>query len=351
MEFTAKTIAEFLQGEIEGDPEVKVTKIAKIEEGMPGALTFLANPLYTPYIYSTKASIVLVNKDFKPEKGISATLIRVEDAYKAFALLLELYVKSKNDIKGIDELAFIDKTAVLGENIFIGAFSYIGRNVKIGNNVKIYPQVCLCENVQIGDNTVLRSGVKIYNDCIIGAGCILHSGVIIGADGFGFAPQKHCDFKKVPQIGNVVIEENVEIGSNTAIDRATLGSTIIRKGVKLDNLIQIAHNVEIGENTVIAAQTGISGSTKIGRDCMIGGQVGIVGHITIADEVKIAAQSGVGSSIKEKGAIVQGSPAFQIHEYQKSYVVYKQLPELRKQIIEFQQEIKKLKEDLLKKFM
>lgn len=345
MEFTAQTIAAYLRGDIDGNPDVKVFNISKIEEGTPGTLSFLANPQYTHYIYTTKASIVLVNRDFKPEKPISSTLIRVDDAYKAFASLLDLYVSQKPDVKGIEENSYIDKSAKIGDNVYIASFAYVGKNVIIGNNVKIYPHVYIGNNAEIKDNTVLYSGVKIYHDCKIGESCTLHCGVVIGSDGFGFAPQKNSDFKKVPQIGNVVIEDFVEIGANTTIDRATLGSTIIRRGVKLDNLIQIAHNVEIGENTVICAQSGISGSTHVGRDCMIGGQVGIIGHITIADEVKIAAQSGIGGSVKEKGAVIQGSPAFPIMDFQKSYVVFKQLPELRKQIAELQKQIAELKKD------
>ncbi|HBX52898.1 MAG: UDP-3-O-(3-hydroxymyristoyl)glucosamine N-acyltransferase [Bacteroidetes bacterium RIFOXYA12_FULL_35_11] len=344
MEFTAKAIATFLKGNVEGNPEAVVTTVSKIEEGKPGSLCFLANPQYTHFIYTTEATIVLVNNNFKAEKPVAATLIRVENAYEAFASLLELYNQSLPQPKGIDKMTFIDESAIIGENIYLGAFAYIGKNVKIGNNVKIYPQVFIGENVQIGDNTILYAGVKIYHACVIGSDCILHSGVVIGADGFGFAMQSADSYKKVPQIGNVVIEDKVEVGANTTIDRATIGSTIIRKGVKFDNLIQIAHNVEIGENTVICAQTGISGSTKIGKKCMIAGQVGVIGHISIADEVKIAAQSGIGTTIKEKGIIVQGSPSFNIHEYQKSYVLFKQLPQLRKQILELQKEIKNLKE-------
>ncbi len=345
MEFSAKAIAELLHGVIVGNPDVMVNNISKIEEGSPGTLTFLANPQYTPFIYTTKASIILVNKDFKPEKNIAGTLIRVEDSYQAIAKLLELYNQTQNEPSGIDTMAFIHATAKLGSNCYVGSFAYIGANVKIGNNVKIFPHVFLGDNVEVGDQSSLFSGVKIYHDCKISHNCILHSGVVIGGDGFGFAVQKDHNYKKVPQVGNVIVEENVEIGSNTTIDRATMGSTIIRKGVKLDNLVQIAHNVDIGENTVICAQTGVSGSAKIGKECMIGGQVGIVGHISIADNVKIAAQSGVGASIKEIGSTVQGSPAYDIREYQKSYVIYKNLPDIRKQIIELQKEIKLLKEN------
>lgn len=346
MELAAKKIAEFLHGKIEGDCNVLVNNISKIEEGKPGTLSFLANPKYTQFIYSTNASIVLVNEDFSPEKEVPCTLIRVKDAYKAFATLLELYNQCICNIAGVDKNAHIHETAKLGSEVYIGAFAYIGENVKIGSKVKIHPQTFIGDNVEIKDKTVLFPGVKIYRDCKIGANCIIHSGVVIGGDGFGFVPDPEKNNKKVPQVGNVVIEDNVEIGSNTTIDRATLGSTVIRRGVKLDNLIQVAHNVEIGENTVICAQTGISGSTKIGKNCMIGGQVGIVGHIIIADEVKIAAQSGIGSSILHTGEIVQGSPAYQVHDYQKSYVVFKNLPELRTHIFALEKELEGIKKNL-----
>lgn len=346
MEFTAKQIAQLIGGTIEGNPDAVVNKLSKIEEGEKGGLSFLANPQYTPYIYTTDASIVIVNKDFIPEKSLkdNCTLIRVENAYQAFTKLLEVYSKLQRDKKGIENGCYIDKSASIGADVYIAATAYIGANCKIGNNVKIYPQVYVGDNVEIGDNTTLFPGVKIYSDCKIGKDCMLHSGVVIGGDGFGFTPNSENNYHKVPQIGNVIIEDFVEIGANTTIDRATLGSTIIRKGVKLDNLIQIAHNVEIGENTVIAAQTGIAGSTKIGKDCMIGGQVGIVGHITIADKVKIAAQSGIGASITEEGLIVQGSPAFSIGDYKRSYVVFRNLPELNEKIKQLEKLIKELKE-------
>jgi UDP-3-O-[3-hydroxymyristoyl] glucosamine N-acyltransferase len=345
MEFTAEDIAEFLKGTVEGDSKVKVTDVSKIEEGKSGTLSFLANPKYEHYIYNTQSSIVLVNNSFKAEKEINATLIRVEDAYQALAQLLEMYEQSKPQKTGIEEPSFVSKSAKLGEKIYIGAFAYIGSNVKIGNNVKIYPHTYVGDNVIIGDNCTLNSGVKVYEGCKIGAECIFHSGVVIGGDGFGFAPSSANDYKKVPQVGNVVIEDHVEIGANTCVDRATMGSTIIRKGVKLDNLIQVAHNVEIDENTVIAAQTGLAGSTKIGKNCMIGGQVGFAGHMSIADEVKIAAQSGLGKNIKKVGAVVQGSPAFDFGSYQKSYVLFKNLPKLREQIIELEKKVKSLTEN------
>ena len=344
MEFTARQISDLLHGEVEGNEDVKVGSLSKIEEGTPGSLSFLANPKYSSFIYSTKASVVIVNADFVPEQAVSATLVRVENAYQAFVKLLELYNQIQRDKKGIEQPSFIASNAQMVENCYVGAFAYIGQNAKIGNNVKIYPQAFVGDNVSIGDNTTLFAGAKVYSDCVIGKECTLHTGTVIGADGFGFTPNSENQYNKVAQIGNVVIEDYVEIGANTAIDRATLGSTIIRKGVKLDNLIQIAHNVEIGENTVIAAQTGVAGSTKIGKDCMIGGQVGIVGHITIADKVKIAAQSGIGSSITTEGEIVQGSPAFNIGDYKRTYVVFRKLPALEKRIKELEQMIAELKQ-------
>ena len=344
MEFTAKQIGELLKGSVEGNENTKVNRLSKIEEGVKGSLSFLSNPKYAPYLYSTQASIVIIDEDFVLEQPVTSTLVRVKNAYESFVRLLEIYNKIQLDKKGIEQPSFIASTASMGENCYVGAFAYIGNNVRIGKNVKIYPQVYIGDNVTIGDNTSLFAGVKIYSDCVVGADCTMHTGTVIGADGFGFMPNSSNEYKKVAQIGNVIIEDHVEIGANTAIDRATLGSTIIRKGVKLDNLIQIAHNVEIGENTVIAAQTGIAGSTKIGKDCMIGGQVGIVGHITIADKVKIAAQSGIGSSILTEGEIVQGSPAFNIGDYKRTYVVFRKLPSLEKKIKELEQTIADLKQ-------
>jgi len=344
MEFTAKAIAEFLNGDVEGNPDEVVSDISKIEEGKKGTLAFLANPKYSKYLYSTNASIVLLNKDFNLEEEVSSTLIRVDDAYKAFASLLDLYSQSKPEKNGIEDLVFIDKSAEIGKNVYLGGFSYISKNVKIGENAKIHPQVYIGENCKIGNNTILYPGVKIYDGCQIGVNCIVHSGTVIGSDGFGFVPQEDADFIKIPQLGNVIIEDNVEIGSNVSIDRATIGSTILKKGVKLDNLIQIGHNVIIGENTVIVSQTGIAGSSNVGKNCQIGGQVGIVGHIEIANNVKIAAQSGVPSSIKKEGEILLGSPAANISDTRKSMVVYKQLPQLREKILELERELEKLKE-------
>ena len=325
MEFTTQKIAELLKGEVEGNQDVKLNKLSKIEEGEEGSLSFLANPKYKKFIYSTQASAVIVAKTFKPEKPIKATLIKVDDPYTAFAQLLEFYNQIKLNKTGVSKMASIADSAKIGKDAYIGDFVSIGENVIIGDNAKIYPQTCIGDNVKVGENTTLFAGVIIYSECVIGKNCTIHAGVVIGSDGFGFAPQSDNNYKKIAQIGNVIIEDNVEIGSNTTIDRATLGSTIIRKGVKLDNLIQIAHNVEIGENTVIASQTGVSGSTKIGKNCMIGGQVGIIGHLIIADEVKIAAQSGLSKNILKKGSIVQGSPAFEVKKYMLSYIHFRNL--------------------------
>ncbi len=327
MKFTAAQIAGILEGEVEGNPEAEVSKLAKIEEGVEGSLTFLANPKYTNFIYSTKATITIVNNDFIPENTLETTLIKVEDAYKSFSKLLEYYNQVKMNKTGIEQPAFISESASYGEAIYIGAFAYLGDHVKIGDNVKIYPNVYIGENVTIGNNVTIFAGAKIYSDTVIGNNCVIHSSVIIGADGFGFTPNEKGEFIKVPQTGNVIIEDNVDVGAATSIDRATLGSTIIRKGVKLDNQIQIAHNVEIGKNTVIAAQTGIAGSTKIGENCMIGGQVGIVGHITIGNNVRIQAQSGIGRNLKD-GVAIQGSPAFKYGDFNKSYVHFKNLPQI-----------------------
>jgi UDP-3-O-[3-hydroxymyristoyl] glucosamine N-acyltransferase len=341
MKFKAKVIAEFLKGQIEGDPEAEVTDISKIEEGMPGTLSFLSNPKYEKYIYETRASIVLVNKDFKPEKPIKATLIRVENAYESFASLLELYQGAKPQKTGIHKLASIHENVKLGENVYIGDYTVIETNAVVGNNVKIYPQVYIGENVTIGDNTLIYPGVKIYEGSRIGKNCVLHSGVIIGADGFGFAPQTDNNYRKIPQIGIVILEDDVEIGANTCVDRATMGATIIRKGVKLDNLIQIAHNVEVGENTVMAAQAGIAGSTKIGKNCMFAAQAGIIGHLNIGNNVKIGGQSGIIKDVKD-GEILQGSPAISYKDFWRSSAIFIKLPELRHQVIQLEQEIKNI---------
>ena len=327
MKFTAAQIAGILEGEVEGNANIEVSKLAKIEEGSEGSLTFLANPKYTPYIYTTRASITIVSKDFVAENNITTTLIRVEDAYKSFSKLLAYYNEVKNNKTGIEQPVYVSKSAKYGESIYLGAFAYIGENVNIGDNVKIYPYVYVGDNVTIADNVVVFAGAKIYSETVIGKNSVIHSGAIVGADGFGFSPNERGEFIKVPQTGNVIIEENVDIGAGTTIDRATLGSTIIRRGVKLDNQIQIAHNVEIGENTVIAAQTGIAGSTKIGKNCMIGGQVGIVGHINIGNNVRIQAQSGIGRNVKDNETL-QGSPALNYGDFNKSYVHFKNLPKI-----------------------
>lgn len=327
MKFTAEQIAGILEGEVVGNANAQVYKLSKIEEGTEGSLTFLANPKYQSYIYSTQATITIVNKSFEPEQAVQTTLIKVEDAYKSFSKLLEYYNQVKLMKSGIEQPSVISENVTYGESLYLGSFCYIGKNVIIGNNVKIYPNTFIGDNVTIGDNCVIFAGVRIYSETEIGKNCTFHSGTIIGSDGFGFAPQEDGTYSKVPQIGNVVIEDDVEIGACTTIDRATLGSTIIRKGVKLDNQIQIAHNVEIGENTVIASQTGIAGSTKIGKNCMIGGQVGIVGHITIGDKVRIQAQSGIAKSIAD-GETIQGSPAFNYGDWSKSYVHFRNLPNI-----------------------
>ena len=339
MEFTAEQIAALISGEIEGDAQAIVREVAKIEEGKPESLTFLANPKYEHFIYTTQSSVVIVNKSFHPAKPVSATLIRVDDAYNALAKLLQIYEAMLPQKSGIEQPSFIDKSAKLGDEVYIGAFAYIGEKVKIGNNVRIYPQVYIGDGVSIADNSIIYAGAKIYKGCKIGANCIVHSGAIIGSDGFGFAPTEDGGFEKIPQIGIVVLEDNVEVGSNTTIDRATMGATIIGKGTKLDNLIQIAHNVEIGTNSVLAAQTGIAGSTKIGNRVMFGGQVGVAGHLKIADGVKLAAQTGVGKSITKEGSVQMGAPSFEAMQYNKAYVVFRKLPELKAKIDELEKQL------------
>ncbi len=336
MKFTAQQIAEALSGKVDGDQMAEVGNFAKIEDGKAGDISFLSNPKYTSYLYTTNATIVIVSEDFVADKEINSTLIRVKDPYAAFATLLDFYYKSLPVPKGISKQATIASMVKICDDVFIDDFVVIGDSVIIGNNARIYSHVSIAANSKIGSETIINSGVRIYSDTKIGSNCTIHSGTIIGSDGFGFAPQAGSDYIKIPQIGNVIIEDWVEIGANTTIDRATMGSTILRKGVKIDNLIQIAHNVEIGENTVIAAQTGISGSTKIGRNCMIGGQVGVIGHLVIADGVKIAAQSGIGKSIKEENAIVEGSPAVNIRDFQRSYVHFRRLDKLVKRIDEIE---------------
>ena len=340
MKFTAQQIAEILNGEIVGNAKVEVNSLAKIEEGKKGDLCFLANEKYTPHIYTTKASIVIVNTSFISDTEITATLIKVEDAYSSFSQLLELYNKMQFNEVGISKKADIDENCSIGDAVFVGAFTSICEGVTIGNNVKIHPNCYIGKNVTIGDNSIIYPNVSIYHNCKIGGNNIIHSGVVIGSDGFGFAPNAENNYDKISQIGNVIISDDVEIGANTTIDRATMGSTKIGKGVKLDNLIQIAHNVEVGDHTVIAAQAGVAGSSKIGKNCMIGGQTAVSGHLTIADEVKIAGQSGIASSIKQVGKIVQGPMAFDIKDFQRSYIIFKKLPDLYRTVNTLKKQIK-----------
>ena len=342
MKFTAAQIAALLWGIVEGDENVSVSNVSKIEEGKPETLSFLANVKYTPYIYETEASIVIVNKDFKPDKPVKTTLIRVDDAYSAFAKLLEVYQQYAGNKTGISSLAFFGQETVYGEELYAGAFAYIGDRVKLGNNVKIYPQVYIGDDCQIGDDSILYPGARLYAGTVLGKSCVIHAGAVLGSDGFGFAPQSDNQYKKVPQIGQVILEDFVEIGANTTIDRATLGATVIRKGAKLDNLIQVAHNVEIGENTVMAAQTGISGSTKIGKSCMFGGQVGLAGHLTIANGVKLAAQSGIGTSIRKEDAVFMGSPAIPADEYKRIYMHTRRLDRLMDRVQQLEKQLSEI---------
>jgi UDP-3-O-[3-hydroxymyristoyl] glucosamine N-acyltransferase len=343
MQFNAVQIAQLINGKIEGDEKVAVSSFGKIETAQPGQLAFLANPKYEEHLYTTSASIIIINDAQELRQKLNATLIRVTDAYTAFATILDSYQQIVTEqLNGIQQPVYLAATAKLGDNIFIGAFSYIGENVTISENVKIFPQVFLGDGVIVGANTILYPGVKIYHDCVLGKNVTIHAGTVIGSDGFGFAPQKDGTFKKVPQIGNVVIEDNVEIGANTTIDRATLGSTIIKKGVKLDNLIQIAHNVEIGYNTVIAAQAGISGSTKIGSNVMVAGQVGMAGHISVADGSKIAGQSGITKSIKNVNSVVTGTPAQDHGTALRALVHNRKIPDLEKKLHELEKLVTQL---------
>lgn len=345
MQFTAGQIADIIDGKVEGDNDVAVSSFGKIEEAHAGQLSFLANPKYEDFLYSTKASIIIVNKTLELKQPLSATLVRVQDPYSSFATLLDRYQQIKTQqLTGIQEPVYIHATVRKGDNVFIGAFAYIGENVIIGNDVKIFPNTYVGNNVIIGDDTIIHPGVKIYHDCTLGRNVKVHAGAVIGSDGFGFAPQADGTFKKVPQIGNVIVEDDVEIGANATIDRATLGSTLIKKGAKLDNLIQVAHNVEVGNNTVIAAQAGVSGSTKIGNNVMIGGQAGIVGHLVIADGSKINAQSGVSKSIKSPNTAVTGSPAFEYTSALRSQAVNRNLPEMEKRLSELENIIRELRQ-------
>ena len=346
MTFSASQIALLVNGKVEGDPNATVDSFGKIEEAKDRQLTFFANPKYEEYVYKTKASVILLNEAFGLKQPVQATLIRVPDAYTAFATLLTKYQEIiEKQLTGIQQPSYVAKTALYGDNVFIGAFAYLGENVKIGNNSKIFPSVFLGDNVTIGDNTIIHPGVKIYHGCMIGNNVTIHAGTVIGSDGFGFAPQTDGSFQKIPQIGNVIIEDHVEIGANTAIDRATIGSTIIKRGVKLDNLIQIAHNVEVGSFTVIAAQAGISGSTKIGKGVMIGGQAGLAGHLQLADGSKINAQAGLGKSLKIPGTAVTGSPAYDYGQAIRSQAIARNLPDMERRIKELEALVKQLLEE------
>ena len=344
MEFTAKQIAELIHGSIEGDENAKINTFAKIEEGKKGAISFLSNPKYTHYIYETESSVVLINNDVVLEKPTNATLIRVENAYECVAQLLQIYESMKPKKSGVDSLAFVSPSAKIGEDCYIGAFAYVGDNAEIGDGCQIYPHAVIYDNVKIGNNTTLYPNVSIYHDCKIGNNVVIHSGTVIGADGFGFAPNAD-GYDKIPQIGIVTIEDDVEIGANTCVDRSTMGSTYIRKGVKLDNLIQIAHNVEVGENTVMAAQVGVAGSTKVGKWCMFGGQVGMAGHISIADGTQVGAQAGITNTVKKADAPIIGSPAIDAKAYMKAYAVYRRLPEMYQELNALRKEIEKIKSE------
>ena len=343
MEFTAEQIAGLLNGEVIGNPAVAVNALAKIEEGQPGSLSFLSNPKYEPYIYSTQSSICIVNQTFEATKPLPSalTLIKVPDAYACFAKLLELYNSMNRKAPVIEQLCYIDPSAQIGNNVYIGAFAYVGKNVVVSDNAQIYPHVVLQDNVHIGENTCVYANVSVYHDCKIGNNCIIHAGTVIGSDGFGFAPDENGVYSKIPQIGNVIIEDDVEIGANSTIDRATMGSTFIRKGVKMDNLCQIAHNVDVNQHTAMAAQVGIAGSAKIGKHVMIGGQTGIAGHLSVADHTKIVAQSGIPSTVK-KADTLMGTPAIPINDYKRSHIGFRKLPSLIKKIVELESKLNEL---------
>lgn len=347
MEFSAEMIASFIGGEIIGDKNVTVNNLAKIEEGKKGDLSFLSNPKYEHYIYTSSSSIIIVAKKFVPQEEVKATMIKVEDPYKSFADILNLYIANLPQPEGISEKSSVDAGAEIGEKAYVGDFTVIEKGVKIGNNCKIYPQVYIGQNVKIGDNVTLRSGVKIYNDCVLGSNIILHSGVVIGADGFGFAPTGDT-YQKIPQIGNVILEDDIEIGANSTIDRATMGSTIIRKGVKIDNLCHVAHNVEIGQNTVLAAQFGIAGSSKMGANCMVAGQVGVAGHLVVADRSILASKTGVSGSIKTPGGTHMGYPVMEANQFKRMFITQKTLPEMRAKLLAMEKEVAQLKETIEK---
>ncbi len=346
MEFSAKQIAEYIQGVIEGDENATVHTFAKIEEGIPGAISFLSNPKYTHYIYDTQSSIVLVNKDFAPEKEVKATLIRVDNAYESLAKLLNLYEMSKPKKTGVDPLAYIAPTAKIGQNVYIAPFACVADGAEVGDNTVLHPHATVGTSAKVGSDCILYPHATVYHDCRVGNHCILHAGSVIGADGFGFAPSPE-GYEKIPQIGIVILEDNVEVGANTCIDRATMGATIIRKGVKLDNLIQIAHNVEVGSHTVMASQVGIAGSTKVGEWCMFGGQTGLAGHIKIGNKVNLGAQSGVPGSIKDGQSLI-GTPPMELKAYFKSSAVFRKLPDMYHELNSLKKEIEELKKQLNK---
>lgn len=346
MKFLASQIAALLAGTVEGNPNEEVWNVAKIEEGAPGMLSFLANPKYIPYIYETKSSVVIVNKDFVAEKPIAATLIRVDDSYASFAKLLAYYDQLSQDKKGVSSLAFVSPSAKCGENIYLGEFAFVGENVTIGNNVKVYPQVYIGDGSVIGDNTTLYPGVRLYRNTVVGKRCIIHAGAVIGADGFGFVPQEDGHYEKIPQVGNVMIDDDVEIGANTTIDRSTMGSTRVHKGVKLDNLVHLAHNVEVGENTAMAAQVGVSGSTHLGKNCVVGGQTGFVGHLHIADGSKFGGQCGVMGSIKEQNQEFMGTPIQPLRQYLVTNARLRHIDEMARKLDSLEKELAKLKTSL-----
>lgn len=342
MELTVKQIAALLEGEVAGNDSLTISSLSKIEDGKPGDVSFLANPKYEPFLYTTQASAVIVNRSFQPQRPVSAALIFVENSYSAFTNLLEEYYKQISFARiGVEQPAYLGEGTQVGEQTYRGAFSYVGRNCRIGNNVKIYPQAYIGDNVRIGDDTILYPGVRILNNCVVGQHCVIHPGAVIGSEGFGFALQADGTYKTIPQLGNVILEDYVNVGASTTIDCATMGSTIIRQGVKLDNLVQIGHNVEIGRHTVVAAQTGIAGSTKIGENCVIGGQVGFAGHLVIANGTKVGAQSGVGKSVKEEGQALNGSTAFPLRDNMRSQAVFRRLPELERRLEELEKKTEK----------
>lgn len=344
MEFTIQQIADVLGGQVIGDTETTIHTAATIEEGKKGAISFLANLKYEEFLYTTESSVVLINKDFSPREKVNTNLIVVDDAYVAFSTLLQMYNQVRNPEKfGREQPSFVSETATLGEDIYIGAFAYIGENVKIAEGVKIYPQVYIGDNCTIGENSIIYAGVKVHHDTEIGKNCTVHAGAVIGADGFGFAPEADGTYKTIPQLGNVCLKDNVSVGANATVDRATTGTTLLSEGVKIDNFVQIAHNVKIGKNTVIAAHAGISGSTEIGENCIIAGQVGMVGHIKIANRTTIGAQAGIVRAVKKEGTVLLGSPAIDISNARKSFVIFKQLPELQKQVRNLKKEIEELK--------